>query len=600
MVTIVEHLVQQRAVVQRAGQWTLREDAEAQVAGLPEGLQGLLRRRIQALPPAVCRVLEAASVVGRAFTVAAVAAGSQASVEDVEAVCEGLAAQQHLLDDEGLRVWPDGTSGGRYHFQHALYQQVLYDQIGTARRMQLHRRIGVRLEAGYGARAGEIAARLALHFERGGEVSRAVQYCQQAADNAARRNAHHEASTALRKGLALLATLPESPERSQHELALLLTLGELLRATQGLGAPDVGDVYTRAYPLAQQVGETSQLVRVLWSLSQWHMTQGQMAPADALAQRLLELVHGEPDTGFAVEGHFVLGTMARYRGDFLAARAHLEQSCRLADTLPSPAPLLRGGFVGGVTPRTALARVLWVLGYAEQAWQRSQEALTLARQEDHIPTLAYAEFFVALVCQCCRDVVATQAHADALLAVAATHRLALRTEQGRLLRGWALAMQGEAAAGVAHLRQALASPDVGPEWLRSYWLAALAEAYDRAGQPQAGLQVLAEAVTLMATTEARWWEAEVSRLQGVLLLHLPSPDVPQAEAAFLHALDVARRQQAKALELRAALSLAQLWLAQGKRDQARELLTPIYGWFTEGFDTADLQDAHALLEALGG
>ena len=210
----------------------------------------------------------------------------------------------------------------------------------------------------------------------------------------------------------------------------------------------------------------------------------------------------------------------------------------------------------GVTPRTSLARVLWTLGYADQARQRSQEALTLARQGDHIPTLAYAEYFVGLVCQCRRDVAATQAHADALLAVAAVHRLALRAEQGRLLRGWALAMQGEAAAGVAHLRQALASPDVGPEALRSYWLATLAEAYGRAGQPQAGLQVLAEAVTLMATTEMRWWEAEVSRLQGELLLHLPSPDVPQAEAAFLRALDVARRQQAKALELRAALSLA--------------------------------------------
>ena len=153
----------------------------------------------------------------------------------------------------------------------------------------------------------------------------------------------------------------------------------------------------------------------------------------------------------------------------------------------------------------------------------SQEALTLARQGDHIPTLAYAEYFVALVCQCRRDVAATQAHADALLAVAAVHRLALRAEQGRLLRGWALAMQGEAAAGVAHLRQALASPDVGPEALRPYWLATLAEAYGRAGQPQAGLQVLAEAVTLMATTEMRWWEAEVSRLQGELLLHLPQP-----------------------------------------------------------------------------
>ena len=156
--------------MRRAGQWTLREGAEAQVASLPEGLRQLLLRRIEALPPAVRRVLEAASVVGEAFTVAAVAAGSQAPVEDVEAVCEGLAAQQHFLDDAGLTVWPDGTSGGRYRFQHALYQQVLYEQLGTARRMQLHRRIGARLEAGYGARAGEIAAQLAVHFERGGEV----------------------------------------------------------------------------------------------------------------------------------------------------------------------------------------------------------------------------------------------------------------------------------------------------------------------------------------------------------------------------------------------------------------------------------------------
>jgi tetratricopeptide (TPR) repeat protein len=545
---MVEHLVQQGWVVRRAGAWTLRAGTAAEVASLPEGVRQLLLRRLQALPLEVRRVLEAASVVGKEFAVAAVAAGSQAPVEDVEAVYEGLAAQQHLLDDTGLTVWPDGTRGGRYRFQHVLYQQVLYDQIGTARRGQLHERIGRRLEAGYGAQAGEIAAQLVVHFERGGATVQAVRYAQQAADNAARRNAHHDAIAILTKGLALLATLPESPARARHELVQQLTLGELLLTTKGVGSPDVGDVYTRAYTLAQQVGETPQLMRALWGLSQFHMIQGQMAPADALAQWLLELVQHQPDTAFTVEGHFVLGTMACYRGDFLAARVHLEQSCRLADIVPSPAPLLRGGFVRGVTPRITLARVLWTLGYADQARQQSQEALTLAVQGDHIPTLAYAEYFVALVCQSRRDVAATQAHADALLALATEHRLALRAEQGRLLQGWVLTMQGEAVAGVAHLCQALASPEGGPESNRSYWLAALAEAYGRAGQPRAGLQVLAEAVTLIATTEMRWWEAEVSRLQGELLLHLPSPNVPQAEAAFLRALEVARRQLAKALE----------------------------------------------------
>ena len=323
-----------------------------------------------------------------------------------------------------------------------------------------------------------------------------------------------------------------------------------------------------------------------------------MATADELAQQLIDLVQRQPDTEFVVEGHFVMGTIASDRGEFLAARAHLEQSCRLSDTVPSPTATLRGGFVPGVTPRIWLARVLWALGYADQAQQRSQEALLLARQGEHLPSLAYAECFVAHVCQCRRDVAATQAHADALMALAAAQSWPLRAEQGRILRGWALAMQGEAAAGVALLRQGLASPDVGPTLLRPHWLALLAEAYGRAGQPQAGLQVLAEAVTLMETTEMWWSEAEMSRLQGELRLQLASPDVPQAEACFQQALDVARRQQAKSLELRAALSLSRLWQQQGKRQAARELLAPIYGWFTEGFDTIDLREAKVLLAEL--
>jgi predicted ATPase len=180
-----------------------------------------------------------------------------------------------------------------------------------------------------------------------------------------------------------------------------------------------------------------------------------------------------------------------------------------------------------------------------------------------------------------------------------TQGFELRLEQGRMLRGWAMAMGGDATAGVAHIRQGLvASQGVGPETLRPHWLALLAEAYVEAGQPEAGLTVIDEALTLVATTEARWWEAELSRLKGVLLLQLPSPEVPRAEACFRQALEVARRQQAKALELRAALSLSRLWQQQGKRIEPRELLAPIYGWFSEGFDTADLQEAKALLETL--
>ena len=279
LVNIVEHLVQQGWVVRREGAWTLRAGSEAQVASLPEGLRQLLLRRIQALPPAVGRVLEAASVVGKAFTVAAVAAGSQAPVEDVEAVCEGLAAQQHLLDEAGLRVWPDGTSGGRYRFQHALYQQVLYEQIGTARRRQLHRRIGVRLEAGYGTRAGEIAAQLAVHFERGGATAQAVRYAQQAADNAARRNAHHEASTALTQRPRAAGHPAREPRARPARTRAAAHPGGAVADHAGAGVPGRGRrLHPGLYP-GQQVGETPQRIRVLWGLSQFHMTQGQMAPA---------------------------------------------------------------------------------------------------------------------------------------------------------------------------------------------------------------------------------------------------------------------------------------------------------------------------------
>jgi predicted ATPase len=245
-----------------------------------------------------------------------------------------------------------------------------------------------------------------------------------------------------------------------------------------------------------------------------------------------------------------------------------------------------------------MAQTLWALGDADQAQQRIQEALALARQAEHPPSLAFMEVFAALLSQFRRDVAAAQPHADALMTLAAAQGFALRLVQGRMLWGWALAMLGDAAEGVAQIRQGLAaSQGVGPELMRPCWLALLAEAYSQAGQPEGGLEVLDDALPLVATTGARWWEAELYRLKGELLLHLPSPDVQQAEVCFQQALDVARSQQAKALELRAALSLSRLWQQQGKRDKATKLLAEVYSWFTEGFDTPDLQEAKSFLEA---
>jgi predicted ATPase len=601
MVNIVEHLVQQGMVVRQAGQWTLREGTEAPEASLPEGLQALLLRRIEALAPEARRVLEAASVVGEAFAVAAVAAGLQGSIEDVEAVCDELATQRHFLDDTGWTVWPDGTRGGCYRFQHALYRQVLYERLGTMRCVQLHGRIGARLEGGYGAQAGEIAAPLAVHFERAGAVQRAVHYWQQAGENARWRHAYLEALTALRKGLTLLATLPESPARTQDELTLLLSLGELLIAAKGLAAPDVGDVYVQAQRLCSQLGEPPQRFQVLQGLCRFHVNRAQLPAADALAQELTDLAHRQPEAGPVLAGQVAMGTVALFRGDFVAARAHLEHyvSCRDAPQ-PSAPPLYAEDCYRRVTCLAFLMQGLWALGYAEQAQQRRAEALALAQQCGDPASLAYVHLYGAVLAQFGRDAATTAARAEALMALATAQGLAHRVVHGRLLLGWALAMQGDAVAGVTHLQAGFEGlQQTGHKLYRPYFLGLLAEAYGQAGQPEAGVTVLTEAVALVAATEERWWEAEVSRLRGALLLQLPRPDVGQAEGCFLRALEVARRQQAKALELRAALSLSRLWQQQGKRDAAQQVLAPVYGGFTEGLDTTDLQEARALLEARG-
>jgi predicted ATPase len=559
----------------------------------------LLLRRIEALPPATQRVLEAASVVGETFAVAAVAAGLQGPLEDVEAVCDELAAQRHVLDDTGWTVWPDSTRGGGYRFQHALYRQVLYERLGTMRGVQLHQRIGARLAAGYGGQAGDIAAMLALHAERGGEPQQAVHYLQQAGEQAARRNAYHEAVVYVSKALTLLTTLPASPERTHHELTLLFILGERLMATKGMAAPEVGEVYTRAHMLCHQVGEPPQLFKALHGLYRFHGTRGQLRIASELSQQLFHLAHRQHDTDILREGHMAEGSVAFYRGEFVTARAHMEQGLHLCDTQLPPTPIFSGGHERRVMTLVGLTQVLWALGYADQAQQRGQEALTWAQQVGHPPSLVYAKLYVAIFSQYRRDMAAMQAHADAVLLLATAQDLGYRVEHGRILRGWALAMQGDAAAGVAHIQQGLvAVQSMGLKLYHPYFLSLLAEAYGLAGQPEAGLTVLTEAFTLIAATEERWWEAEVYRLQGALLLQLPLPDVGQAEGCFQQALDVARRQQAKALELRAALSLTRLWQGQGKRVAARQLLAESYGWFTEGFDTADLQEAKALLAEL--
>jgi tetratricopeptide (TPR) repeat protein len=409
---------------------------------------------------------------------------------------------------------------------------------------------------------------------------RAVPYLQQAADTATRRQAYPEAIAALTKGLALLATLPESPTRAQHELTLLLLLGPRLMAAQGYAVAAVGECYTQALTLAQQVGEPRQHGQALQGLARFQLLRAQVRLADEMCQQGLQLASDQPDPTLVQEGALDLGLIAFYRGDPVTAWAHLEHSRRLGDA-PQLSPLLfPHEEASGVHHSFYGAMVLWVLGYADQAQQWGQDELDRVQQGEPTPSLVSSHLFAAILAQHRSDVAATQASAEATIALATTHGLEHRVAQGQIMQGWEAVQR------------------FGQQLYRPYQLALLAEAYGQAGQPEAGLPCLAEAVTRVEATEERWWAAEVYRLQGELLLCFPRPDLPQATACFHQALDVAHRQQARMLELRAALSLSRLWQQQGKRAEAYELLAPLYGWFTEGLDTADLQEAQALLEAL--
>ena len=594
MVQVTDYLVQERSRLP-ATPVTLSSLEQA----LPPALRELIAAQLERLSAEEQQVLKVASVAGPEFAVASVAAGLQRADDTIEAVCERLARRGLFLEERELATWPDGTVSGRYGFRHGLYQDVLYQGLAPGWRARLHQQIGERQERGHGEHAREAAAELAMHFERGQDFARAVRYLQQAAENAARRYAYQEVIALVTKGLELLATLPESPARAQQELDLLLALGPAWRATKGSAAPEVGQTYARARALCAQVGETPHLFPTLLGLAFFYCNRGELSTALGLGDQLDRLAQHMADPTHRLEAHYALGLTLFSMGDYATARTHCEHGSASLDPTMLSVQALYQGQAPGVACRALAAHTLWCLGAPAQALRRSQEALALAQALAHPYSLVFAQYYATYLHHRRREVPAVQAHAEALLALATAQGFRLWEGVGTFWCGWALAMQGQDAVGLAQMRQGMAGVlATGQEHARPHCLVSLAEALGHTGQVAEGLRLLADA---RAELEARGQGdllAEAYRLQGVLLLQQAIPDEAQAEACFRQALAIARRQQAKSWELRAATSLSRLWQRQGKCAEAHALLAPIYGWFTEGFDTAELVEAKALLDAL--
>ena len=599
LVTIVEEMGRQGLLHEEASGGDVAMAVDTIRSAVPQSLRHSIEQQLHQVRPEDQVLLEAASMAGRTFSAAAVAAAVSQATEDIEARLTVLAHHGQFIQAGGLVAWPDGTVAAAYRFLHDLYCETLADRVPPSRQQRWHLQIGVRKETGYGAQAPEIAAELAVHFEQGRDAERALRYLQYAADNALRRSAHAEAITHLTKALTLLKVLPETPERAQRELVLQITLGPALIATKGQAAPEVEYAYVRACELCRQVGEIPQLFQALWGLWYFHLVRAELQTAHELGEQLLSLAQRVQTPALLLLAHRVLGQTLAFLGEFSPAHVHLEREMTLYDLGQHRAFASLYGQDQGVICRSWAALTLWSLGYPDQALRRSREALTLAQELVHPFSLAYAMCFTGMLCQLCRDVLAAQERATAAMALCTEQGFALYLARGTILQGWAMAEQGQGAEGLAQMCQGLvAYQATGAAVFRSYYLAFLAEAYGKLGQAGEGLTMLDEALTTVHKTGERFYEAELYRLKGELLLVCSAENYGEAEACFQQALTVARRQQARSYELRAATSLSRLWQHQGQRAAAYDLLAPVYGWFTEGFDSLDLQEAKALLEAL--
>ena len=577
---------------------------------IPATLQDSLMARLDRLAP-VREVAQLAATLGREFSYELL---QSVSPLDKASLQEALAklVEAEVLYQRGL------PPQAQYVFKHALIQDAAYQSLLKSKRQHYHSQIAQVLEERFAETTETQPELLAHHYTEAGLIAQAIPYWQHAGQRAVQRSANVEAVAHLTKGLELLKTLPETPERISQELTLQLALGTPLMVTKGYVAPEVGHVYARARELCKQMGDTPQLFSVLWGLWAFYAIGGEFPTARELGEQLLTLAQTVPDSALLVEAHHALGETLLRVGEFVAGREHLEQGIALYNPQQHHSLAFLYGLDPGVACRDVAAVSLWYLGYPDQALKRIQEALTLAHELSHPYSLGHALLFAAwLPLLCRREGQLTQERAEAARALASEQEFPLWLALGTFSRGWALAEQGQEEEGIAQMRQGLdACRAMGLQLGRPGVLALLAETQGKVGQVAEGFKVLDEATAVMHKTEERQDEAELYRLKGELTLkqsgvRSPASDVPntqhptpstqaeaEAEECFLQALAVARKQQAKSLELRAAVSLSRLWQKQGKKEEARQMLAEIYYWFTEGFETKDLQEAKALLDEL--
>ena len=561
--------------------------ATGQVTALaiPTSLQESLLARLDRLAP-TSEVVQIAAALGRQFSHELISAATAMPAQQLD---DALA---QLMNAE--LIFRHGTPPeAEYTFKHALVQDTAYGTLLRGRRQQIHARIAATLQDQFPDIVATQPAVLARHCTEAGLVDRAVVYWFKAGQQALARSASTEAAALLRKGLDELGGLPDGPGRRQQELDLQLALGLALMAMKGYSAPEVGETLSRARALAEKVDRPEYLWPVFLGQSSFHRVRGEHHLALDLAQQLERIGEARNDVAAQLVGRFANGRTRLFLGEFVDARDILERCYGLVD------PAYRGRGSSSDPYAMMLAYLAWtlaIMGYVDQARSRLDEALSEARRLGHVNTLAD----VLISANAIDSILGSpelQAHADEMLALSVDRGLPLHLGWATAYRGAALVARGEREEGLAQITQAMTRVrDTGAVTGGPDLLMMLAEAHNSMGKPGEGLNCLAQAAEIIEATDERYREAEMHRLRGDALD--ATGDREEAERSYHQALTIARQQGAKLFELRTSISLAALWCTQHRHGEARGLLAPIDGWFTEGFDARDVKAARALLQEL--
>ncbi len=559
---------------------------------IPATLQDLLMARLDRMAIDT-QVAQLGAAIGREF-----------SYELIAAVCElpddVLRTELGKLVEAGLLFKRGRGARGRYTFKHALIEDAAYQSLLKRERQEYHRRIAETLERQFTQIRENQPGLLAHHFTEANIADKAAAYWDLAGIRSLDRCAHLEAVRQLTKGLEMLAKLPESVQRNQREIQMQIRLGVPLQSTKGYGAPEVEETYARARELCQKIGDTAQLFPVLYGLFRAYMLQAHYTTAEELGEQLLSLAEKSQTPGVVVAANRALGSTLFYQGEYCRALPHLAKVVGIEATPSLRADAYRHDVVDPwITSRSYTAWTYWLLGFPEKARVASQEAIREAERANHSFSLALALSFASWLEQFALDTEATRATASRALAISEEEGYAFWIGWCRVMLGWVMAEEGKFDEAINEMRQGLVDWRAqGSELGRSYFLVLLAEACARAGRLEDGLSALAEAEEFARSTQEAYWTPEILRVRAQLLLQRDPACHRDAQACLQQALEKARAQDAKSLELRAAMDLARLWHGVGVSAQARELLAGVYSWFTEGTDTHDLKAAQALLGEL--